>query len=137
SKKRVGDRIADLVQPHLNAIEKFVQTAVDDFTNLNVVQLRGQPSELLFGGIAEGARRRSGDGVQRSLGIDDAVMNRARKLAIENQKLDDAIRRYLLKSFSIHFKRARRSKNRCPHEIVIRRADGIDRRQQQVVLRIE
>ena len=25
-----------------------MQTAVDDFTNLNVVQLRGQPSELLF-----------------------------------------------------------------------------------------
>ncbi len=45
--------VADRIQAHLNVVQKFVQTAADDFAHLQIVQFGAQSSEMLLGGIAE------------------------------------------------------------------------------------
>src|SRR5260370_1309207 len=75
--------------------------------------------------------------VERCLGGHNTIVNCARKFTVQNKKLDNPVRRDLLKPFPVHLERTRRAENSAPHEVVIRRADSVDRREQQVILRVQ
>src|SRR6059036_1866683 len=75
--------------------------------------------------------------MDRGLGGYDTVMNCARELAIEDQKINDFVRRDLLKSFAVHLESARRAKNSGPHQVVVGSSNGFDGWKKKVILRIE
>src|SRR5262245_61419524 len=75
--------------------------------------------------------------MDRGFGRYDTVMDCARELAIEDQKINDFVRRDLLKSFAIHLESARRPKNSGPHQVVVGSAHGFDGWKKKVILRIE
>src|SRR5262245_61005615 len=102
-KKRVVDRVADQVETHLNIVKKLVQPSIDDFLDLNIVELRAKTTEMLLGGIGKCARGSAGNRMERSLCRDHAVVNRSREFAVENEEFDNPVRRNLLESFPIHF----------------------------------
>src|SRR3989442_10786517 len=131
------NRIAGHVETYLDVIQEFMQAAIDNFANLNVVEFGADTAQMLLGRIAESAYGRARNGVQGSLCSNNAIVNCAGKFTVKNKELNNPVRRDLLKSFAIHLECARRAENSGPHEIVIGSADGIERRQQQVIFRIQ
>src|SRR5262245_11417647 len=136
-KKCIVDGVAYQIETHLNIVEEFVQPTTDDFSNLNIVQFRAQPAQLLLGRIRKRAEWRTRNSMHRRFGRDNAVVYRTGELAVENEKFDNPVRRDLLKPFSVHLERAGRAKNGGPHDIVIRSTDCVERRQQKIVLGIQ
>src|SRR5262249_11129435 len=117
---------SDAIESYLNVVQKFVQAAADDLSHLHVIQFGAEAAELLLSRIPEAARRSTRNGVERRLRFDEAVVDRAGKFPVKDEKLDDLIRRYLLKPFSVHLKRARGPENSRPHQIVVWTADGVE-----------
>src|SRR5262249_6226459 len=137
SKECIEDRLTGSVQPILQIVQELVQAVTNDFFHLNVIQLRTNPAQPLFRLVPEGAARRTGDGAQRFLRFDHAMVDRPRELTIENQKLHNTLGRNLLMRLPVHLECARRTENGAPQNIVIRTTNVTDTRQEHEVLHVE
>ena len=131
------NRVADQVQPPLQIVDKFVQAARDHVLGLRVRQLGPQLAQPLLGRIAEAARVRAGNRVQRFVGPRQAVQHGPRKLAVEHQEIHHVHRRNPAVPLAIHFQRAGRPQQGQPLDVVERRADVGQLGQQDEVLHVE
>src|SRR5579883_996135 len=131
------DGIPRKVQPDLNIIEELVQPFVDDLANLNVVQFPAKPAEMLLGCITKRSKRCAGNRMERPFGRNETAMDRPGELAVQNKKLHDSIRGYLLITLPVHFECTGGSEHSAPHDVIVRTSDCIDGRQQKVILRIK
>ena len=135
--KGLVDRLADQVQPRLEAVDEFVDAAGDDLVDVAVVELRPQPPQPLLGQRAKRSRLAARDRQQRVLGADQAEVHRAGKVAVENQELGHLRGRGAAVPLAIHLQRADALQQRHPLVRVDRRAHVGDVGQQQVVLDVE
>lgn len=80
-----------------------MQAARDNLVRVGVSQFGAQLTEALLGGVAEHADRRPGNRVKRFVCGRQAVMNRARKFMIQDEKFDDLFRRDMAVALAVHF----------------------------------
>ena len=83
------NRIVQRVESDLQFIDELMQAVVDNAIDIAVGQLRANPPQMLFGRIAECSFRGAGDLVQGAVGLIEAVVDRAGKLAVEHEELHD------------------------------------------------
>ncbi len=77
SKKGLVNGVADPVKPLLEKVQVLVKTFLDHVLGAAEIELGPQQAEFLLGRVGERAAGGAADGVQRAVGLDQAIMNRA------------------------------------------------------------
>src|SRR5258705_5566342 len=83
------DGFADAVELDLQPVHVFVEPTLHDLLDVGVVEARAELADETLRLAAVGSHRRSGERVQALLRLDHAVLDRARKVAMQEQKLGD------------------------------------------------
>ena len=104
---------------------------------IRIVQFRHEPAEEAFGRIAVGAGGSPGDSMQRSESLVQAVMNRARKLAVKQQKFGNLGRGDAMKALAVHLQGAGGLEHRRPLGVVVGGSDILHFRQEDEVFDVE
>lgn len=114
-----------------------MQARRDEVVDLRVRHLGAQRPEQTLGSVAEHAGGGARNGVHRLARRDQAVVDGARELTIEQQELDNACGGDAAVPLAVHLERAGRLQHRGPLNVVGRRADIGGRGQQEKVLAVE
>src|SRR5258706_12326313 len=87
SEKGFVDADTHLVDLRLQLVQVLVKTALDDFVHARERQVGAELAKQFFRRMPERAEGRSRDTVQRIAGRQQAIMDRARESAIEQQEI--------------------------------------------------
>ena len=85
-----------------------MQPLIDDAFHIAESQFRAETPQSLFGGIFKCSDRGARNRVQGIVGFSQAILNRSRKLAIENQELDNSLDCDSVLAFTVHLETADR-----------------------------
>src|SRR4029077_20613455 len=96
----------DGIHLYLQGVEKLVEAVGQNRVYLRKIQFGTEQPQALLASARESPRRHARNGVPRLIGQPDAVAQGAGELAIQQQKLHDAVGRNTAVTLAVHFESA-------------------------------
>src|SRR5262245_7151678 len=120
--KCFGDRIAGEIELQLEGIDVLVESVRDDLFRTRKRELRAKLPQALLRQDPECPDGSPRDRVKGILGTNQAELNRAGELPVEQEESDDPLPKETTVAFPIEFQRARRLEDKGPLDLLHRRA---------------